>query len=232
MIGPILLALSWLLLRLEGKRLDAIGIDQPRRRLREFLVGVGLFGAVAVIQQVGLSLAADDLFIPNRSLQGPQLVEGLRFVVNSVLYEELLFRGYLLYQAARRLGTTRAALLSATAFGIYHWFSYGVLGQPVPMAYVFLLTGAFGYVWARAFLATGSVLAPIGMHFGWNAVSYLVFSTGPLGAGLLVLRSGNTTPAVDDGTALLLNAGLPLLAAIVILAYLRQRERRQGAGDR
>ena len=230
MIGPILLALSWLLLRVEGRGLAAIGIDQPRRRLREFLVGAALFGAIATVQQVALSLAADDLFVPNRALRGAQLLEGLRFVVNSVLFEELIFRGYLLFHAARRVGPTRAALLSAAAFGAYHWVSYGVLGQVVPMLYVFVLTGTVGYVWARAFIATGSVLAPIGMHLGWNGVSYLVFSAGPLGAGLLVLRSGDATPAVGGGTALLLNAALPLVAAVGVLAWLRQRERWQGEG--
>ena len=41
-----------------------------------------------------------------------------------MLYEELLFRGYLLYQAMRLLGARRAVLLDAAAFGVYHWFSY------------------------------------------------------------------------------------------------------------
>ena len=51
-------------------------------------------------------------------------------------------------------------LIDAAAFGMYHWFSYGVVGNPVAMIYVFLLTGAFGLMWARAFVVTGSVAAP------------------------------------------------------------------------
>lgn len=58
------------------------------------------------------------------------------------------------------------------------------------MAYVFIMTGAYGLMWARALVATGSVIAPIGMHLGWNAVTCLVFPAGPLGAALLVPPSG------------------------------------------
>jgi uncharacterized protein len=223
MIGPILLALSWMLLRLERRSLRDLGIDQPRKRTAEFLLGVAVFGVASALQQLGLSAAADDPFVANAQVGAPALLNGLRFVVNSVLYEELLFRGYLLYRAARWLGATRATLLSAAAFGVYHWFSYGVFGNPVAMAYVFLLTGAFGYVWARAFVVTGSVFAPIGMHFGWNAVAQLIFSAGPLGAMLLVPASGRLPIQAGGWTGLALNVGLPVLMVIGILWYFRRR---------
>lgn len=63
MIGPLLLALSWLLLRIEGRGLASIGIDQPRRRSRELAFGFGFMGAVAAVQQVGLSVASGDRFM-------------------------------------------------------------------------------------------------------------------------------------------------------------------------
>jgi membrane protease YdiL (CAAX protease family) len=226
MIGPLLLALSWLLLRLEGRRLDAIGFDQPRRRALEFLVGFAAFGTAAALQQLALALAEGDRFVVNPTVHVRSLLDGLRFTVNSVLYEELVFRGYLLYRIARRIGDRRAVWLSAAAFGVYHWFSYGVIGNPVAMVYVLLLTGMFGYLWARAFVVTGSIAAPIGLHFGWNAVSYLVFSAGPTGAALLVPASGAsrieaTTPAATLGV----NVALPVAAAACGLWVLRRRTR-------
>lgn len=227
MIGPILLVVSWLLLRLEGRSLDAIGFNAPRERAFEFTVGFVAFGAVAAMQQLGLSLAASDPFKMNADVNAHGLLNGLRFTVNSVLYEELMFRGYLLYRAIRWLGSRGAVWLTAAAFGVYHWFSYGVFGNPVPMVYVFLLTGMFGYLWARAFVVTGSVAAPIGLHLGWNAVAYIVFSAGPLGAALLIPTSGAPSlQAQTVASSLGLSIGLPLAATACGLWMLRHLERR------
>lgn len=223
MIGPILLALSWILLRLERRGLRDLGLDQPRRRAGEFLLGLSVFGVASALQQLGLSVAASDPFVVNPQVDASILLNGIRFNINSVLYEELLFRGYLLFLAMRWLGATRASLLSAAAFGAYHWFSYGVIGNPVAMVYVFVLTGAFGYVWARAFVVTGSVLAPIGMHLGWNAVAQLIFSAGPLEATLLVPTSGRLPIRVGGGASLVLNVLLPIAVVVAVLWYLRRQ---------
>jgi uncharacterized protein len=224
MIGPILLAVSWLLLRLERRGLDAIGIDRPRRRVKEFAMGFAALGFAAALQQIGLSLSAGDPFVVNPALDWRIVLEHLRFTINSVLFEELLFRGYLLYLAVRWLGATRAVLLDAAAFGVYHWFTYGVIGDPIVMAYVFLLTGMYGYMFARAFVATGSVAAPVGLHFGWNAVSYLVFSAGPLGPALLVPASGAPRLEIGGWHSVTLNIVLPVFATAMVLWYLRRVE--------
>jgi membrane protease YdiL (CAAX protease family) len=225
-IGPILLALSWVLLRLEGRGLSALGFNRPRHRVGEFLVGFVVLGIASGAQQAGLSLSADDPFVRNASFTVAGLLNGARFTVNSVLYEEFVFRGYLLYLAIRWLGPTRATLLSAGAFGVYHWFSYGVLGSLIPMLYVFLLTGTFGYMWARAFVATNSMLAPIGMHLGWNTVAGLVFSAGPLGPMFLVPASGTIPLRAEGWPSLGLNVLLPIAVAAGVLLYCRRLEAR------
>lgn len=222
MIGPILLALSWLLLRLEGRGLNTIGIDQPRRRSIEFAVGFVALGLAVGTQQLGLALSAGDAFVANTDFGVRDLVSALRFTINSVLYEELLFRGYLLYRAIQWFGTTRAVLLSAAAFGVYHWFTYNAFGNPAMMAFVFLMTGMFGYVWARAFVATGSVALPIGLHLGWNTVANVVFSGGPLGRALLVPRSGASHINASSSAGAIFNIAFPVLIAVVLLWYLRR----------
>ncbi|MDX1546778.1 MAG: CPBP family intramembrane glutamic endopeptidase [Rhodothermales bacterium] len=224
MIGPILLAVSWILLKLEGKGLGAIGVDAPASRLAEFAAGFAAAGAVAALQQVGRSMAAGVAWDVNPAFDAGLLLEHLRWNTNSVLYEELLFRGYLLYQAIRWLGARRGVLLSGAAFGVYHWFSYGVFGSPVMMGFVFLFTGMFGLMFALAFAGTGSVAAPIGLHLGWNGISYVVFSGGPLGAALLVPESGPPVIEMAGLVGLLIDVGLPLLlVAAVSGAMLRRR---------
>ncbi len=58
-------------------------------------------------------------------------MDSIRWNINSVLFEELLFRGYLLYKAIEWLGARKGCFLSAIAFGVYHWFSYGVIGNVI-----------------------------------------------------------------------------------------------------
>ncbi len=225
MIGPILVAVSWVLLKIEGKGLGAIGFNAPQARLRQFAVGFLIAGAVAAFQQLGRAWMVGVAWQVNASFDAAKLFEHLRWNTNSVLFEELLFRGYLLYQAIRWLGERRGVLLGAAAFGVYHWFSYGVFGNPVMMAFVFLFTGAFGLMLALSFAKTGSIAAPIGLHLGWNLVSYLVFSTGPLGAAMLTPPEGVEAiePTGLGGTVL--GIGLPLLMILSVSWYLVHRHR-------
>lgn len=224
MIGPILLAVSWLLLRFEGKPLAVLGFDAPRLRVLEFIAGFLVAGGVVVVQQLGMSLASGVAWQVNPDFSAAMLAHGLRWNLNSVLYEELLFRGYLLYQAIRWLGVGRAVALDAFAFGIYHWFSYSAFGNPVMMAFVLLYTGSFGLMVALAFAKTRSLATPVGLHLGWNLVSYLAFSAGPLGAGILLPANGAARMEANGPSGLLLNIGLPLLfVSVVCMLLLRHR---------
>ena len=226
MIGLILLLTSWGLLRLEGKGLAALGFNFPLVRLREFAAALGVAGATAALQQTGYAVATGDTWQLNLGLTLGIVLEQLRSTLNSVLYEELLFRGYLLYQVIRFLGPRYGVLLSAAAFGIYHWFSFGVLGNPVAMAYVFLLTGAFGGMCAFAFAETKSVVAPIGLHLGWNLVTYVLFSAGPGGAAVLIPASGVTRLKANGMPGLLLGLGLPLILMGLVVSFLIRRRKR------
>jgi len=223
MIGPLLLAVSWLLLRLQGRGLSALGFDHPRARALEFLAGFALAALVVAVQQLGAALVNGVPWQVNPAADMTLLAHSLRWNVNSVLYEELLFRGYLLWQAIRWLGPRRAVLLDAAAFGIYHWFSFGAFGNPVLMAFVFVYTGAFGLMFALAFARTQSVAAPIGLHLGWNLTAYLVFSMGPLGPALLLPANGAPRMQTFGLPTFLLDLGLPLLLIIGVCTYLLRR---------
>jgi hypothetical protein len=55
------------------------------------------------------------------------------------------------------------------------------------MAFVFLSTGIWGAMFAMSFAKTKSLYLPIGLHFGWNFISTVIFSRGPLGDQLLTI---------------------------------------------
>lgn len=222
MIGAILLAMSWLLLRWEGKSISELGFNRPRRRLTEFAMGFSIAAVFCVAQQVLIAGFSGFHWVVNQEMTLPVLLDSLRWNVNSVLFEELIFRGYLLYKAIQWLGPHRACLLSAASFGVYHWFSYGLLGNWIAMIYVFFLTGTFGLMLAISFQRTQSVIAPIALHLGWNVVSIVVFSRGPIGPQLLI--PSTTEPAMVSGVEqIVINLLIPLsLPALVIWLMTRK----------
>jgi len=225
MIGIILIAVSWALLRFEGKGLDTLGFNQPGLRLRQFAAGFLVTGLAAAAQQIGFALSLGDSWQLHPQLNLGTVLGQLRWTLNSVLYEEMLFRGYLLYLAIRFLGERGGVWLGAAAFGIYHWFTFGVLGNPVAMIYVLLLTGSFGGMCAYAYARTKSVAAPIGLHLGWNLITYTVFSAGPTGAAILLPASGATRLKATGLPGLLLSLGLPLALMAGVIWFLRRAAR-------
>ncbi len=226
MIGLLLITASWALLRFEGKGLAALGLDATRLRAAQLVAAFLAAAAAVVLQQTALSAASGLAWRVNADFGAGDLFRGIRLNVNSVLFEELVFRGYLLYQAIRWLGMRRAVALDAGAFGVYHWFSYGVIGNPVTMAFVFLNTGAFGLMLALAFARTASLAAPVGLHLGWNTASYLLFSAGPFGRGILLPADGGPRMTAHGPMGVALDVGLPLAFVAVVIAFLVSRRRR------
>ncbi len=208
----VLLACSWLLLFLVHREsLLALGFLPILQRLKQFGIGFLVTATLCTVVQfieIQLSSAAWSL---NDAASFGLMLEMFYWDLKSVVTEELIFRGALLYVLVRKIGTEKSILISALAFGVYHWFSFGIFGNIVPMVVVFLGTGLMGYAWAMAFTRTGSVMMPIGMHLGWNFFLNSIFSNGPLGQGL-ILKTGGTQ--ISDWYSLV---GLWLVPVIVWL---------------
>ncbi|REG82479.1 CPBP family intramembrane glutamic endopeptidase [Algoriphagus antarcticus] len=208
----IILAVSWILLYLiEKKSILALGFLPILKRLTQFAGGF-LFTAVLCvgIQTLEILLQSSEWHL-NGGFSAYQFFDSLRWDFISVLTEELVFRGALLVILINRLGAGKAILISAIAFGIYHWFSFGIFGNVVPMFFVFIGTGFMGYAWALAFAKTNSIFIALGLHLGWNFTFNTIFSHGPLGEGLLISTGGN---AISDWFSLV---GLWLVPVIVFL---------------
>jgi membrane protease YdiL (CAAX protease family) len=181
--------LCWLLLWLFRKEhITVLGIIPNARRLGEFTAGLLLMALFCVINQMGQSYFQEINYVRNPDYGLREIVAGTWWTFKAALFEELIFRGAILYLLIKKLGINWACIISAIAFGIYHWFSYDMFGRGlIPMLYVFLLTGAGGWMFAYAFAKTKSLYAPLGLHFGWIVVSIVVLSAGPLGNSLFVI---------------------------------------------
>lgn len=220
MIGILIeLAISWLLLHfLEKKSILALGFQPVAKRLKQFFIGFLITAVLCILVQLLEAYLQSSRWIINENITSGVILESFWWDVKSVLTEELLFRGALLYILMRRIGDQKGIIISAVAFGVYHWFSYGVLGNVMAMIFVFIGTGLMGYAWAWAFSKTKSILLPFGLHLGWNFVYNSIFSKGPLGEMLFVSQGGEEIM----GWASLLNflSGL-VFVPILVLIYVK-----------
>lgn len=193
MIGIIVeLIISWLLLWFVCKKhLSVLGFSLTKTRLANLIRGLLIAASCCTLWQLMTTMFVDNGWALNKQATAKGILESSRWTLVSVLYEELIFRGALLYIAIKKLGVVKACILSAVCFGIYHWFSYNVFGNPFMMVITFLMTAIVGLSWAFAFAKTGSLYLPTGLHLGWNLFSTVVFSTGNVGQAILVKANGN-----------------------------------------
>ncbi|MCK0070963.1 CPBP family intramembrane glutamic endopeptidase [Kordiimonas laminariae] len=192
MIGIIIgLLLSWGLL----KWLTNGGVKQLfeggwLRSTRLLFTGVAFGLLVSTIAAAIRLWLVGSVLSLNPDVSSWLLLEGLSFVVKSVAYEELLFRGAIFLIVMQRFGAWPALFTSSVLFGIYHWFTMGIVGQIIPMIAIFLMTGFMGAVWAYAFVKCKNILLPIGLHIGANLVSVVILSSSALGAQLFIENQG------------------------------------------
>jgi len=179
------LCISWLILWfVERKDLSVLGFTPMGTRIIQLLTGFLMSAACCAIFNAATVAFVNNSWIYNKQVTAVSLLTSSWWVLKSVLFEELIFRGALLYIAIKRIGMAKACYLSAGCFGIYHWFSQGAFGNPVQMIFIFIITAVAGLMFAFSFAKTNSLYLPIGLHFGWNLVNIVVFSNGPLGIQL------------------------------------------------
>lgn len=138
--------------------------------------------AVAVLGYGAVLVVAPHL-LENPQLAGASpgalLLRGLVLIpLGTVLAEELAFRGVLQGHTVRSLSARVALSVTAVAFGLWHLtVAMGPSAVPLPptlqwtsaLAVIAVtVVGGLALGWLRH--RTGSVLAPIGLHLGTNAV--------------------------------------------------------------
>ena len=184
------LLISWAILYWYNRKgLSPLGLVPTAARLRLFIFFLLVAAFCAVSRYLVRLYFGKEVWELNPDLNARLVWEGISWNINSVLYEELIFRGAIFYVIWDKLGANKAILISAIAFGIYHWFSMEVLGMPVQMTIIFLATSLAGLVYGYAFVRTKTMLVPIAMHFGWNFIGNFVFSEGSIGKGILVMTA-------------------------------------------
>jgi uncharacterized protein len=188
MLGIIVqLAISWLLIWFfEKKNLSVLGFRPGKERLSGFFLFFFISAIICTAEFLMKMHFGRQQWHLNPDLSFKLIAEGIWWNIKSVLFEELIFRGVLLYILIKKLGLSKGIIISAIAFGIYHWFSFGVIGNPIGMIFVFIVTGIMGLLLAYGYTKTFSLYIPIGIHLGWNLTNLFVFSQGVIGNGVFV----------------------------------------------
>lgn len=188
MLGIVIqLAISWLVVWLfEKGNLNCLGLLPAKKRLADFGLFFIITAACSALGFLLQILIAKQSWQLNPDISFLLILKGIWFVVKAVLFEELIFRGVLLYVLIKKIGATKAIVISAAAFGIYHWFSHELWGNPVQMAIEFFTSGAMGLVLAYGYAKTKSLYVPVAIHFGWNIVQMVVFSGNTIGEQVFI----------------------------------------------
>lgn len=188
MIGIIIqLAISWLLIWLfEKGNPEVLGLIPTKRRLADFFLFLLVTALCCATGFVLRMWIGNERWMVNPLLSFKLVLDGLWWNIKSVLFEELIFRGVLFYILIKRTGALKALIISSIAFGIYHWFTYEILGDVPAMIYVFFFTGIVGMLYGYGYIKTGSIYAVCAIHLGWNFTNNFLFSEGNIGNGILI----------------------------------------------
>ncbi len=226
MIGILIqLAVSWLLLwLLEKKNLSVLGFKPTKGRTIDFAFGLLAAPACCIIYYLSTAFLSNNSWQYNSGFTYEKLGGSIWWVFKSVVFEELIFRGAVFYILIQRTGVKIACLISSVSFGIYHWFSFGVLGNPIPMIYVFVLTGIWGLMYAVSYIKTKSLYLPFALHLGWNLVNIIVFSQGPLASQLLLASdNGQKVEGIFSVVLLLFQVfALPIIVYLYLKAKVKK----------
>ena len=131
-----------------------------------------LYAAVTLVMSLLPEAWLESYIDASAALTQDDVFTILATVVLAPITEEVIFRGLIFSRLERAMPGWLAAVLSALAFGLCH-------GQPVWMAYAFVL----GLVFAFLRLRTGSILPSMLAHFIFNGISPVAQRLGDAGAG-------------------------------------------------
>ena len=217
------LAVSWLLVWLiQRKDLKVLGFTPTRNRLYYFFIFLLITAFCCSTGFLLRMLFAKERWEINPLLNAGMIVDGLWWNIKSVLFEELIFRGVILYILIERIGVAKAIAISSIAFGIYHWFSFDILGNVTQMVGVFIITGSMGAVLAYGYAKMFSLYIPCAIHLGWNFTQIFVFSSGTIGNGIFILSEPAPLVTVSYFTYFLISL-LPLLSALLLNTLMIRR---------
>lgn len=227
LIGPLMAVLVLLLYRIAAARIEGRPVTDLARKgaARQVLIGAAggflLFAATIAL----IALFGGYEITGWGSIAGALTVVGMMCAI--AVAEEVLFRGVIFRLIQHRWGTWLALAVSAILFGLVHLINPGAtLWGAIAIAV------EAGLMLGAAYVATGSLWLPIGLHVGWNITSVAIFGTIVSGGdarealvtaitpGPVWLTGGSFGP---EGSVIAIVVCSFVTAALLIIAHRRGR---------
>jgi CAAX protease family protein len=213
----------------EHGRLADFGLGWTAHSRFQLFLGLSCgLGAVAAI--VLFALAARVAVyerIPDQPTQWPNLIFLALVLMFGAAGEEMLFHGYGFQALRRSVGDFAAILPVGVLFGLLHIANQNVTALAV------VNTVLWGILLGWAFVLTGALWLPIGLHFGWNlgllvsGINLSGFTIGVVGYELRWSKGD-----LWSGGAYGLEGSLMTTVGVVALFFVLWRANRErGAGD-
>jgi len=166
-VSPMLLLLvTWLCCKLRSEKLSNVGLSLNRQWFAQFGLGsaLGMLQILLVVACIWLIGGVTLELNPEASLQ--IAMTGVYLFLMASILEELLHRGFIFQRLIDGLGVWLAQLLIGALFAFGHWDNPGMEGSTQIWATLDLFVGSL--FWGFAYIRTGSLALPIGLHLGWN----------------------------------------------------------------
>jgi uncharacterized protein len=148
----------------ERGNLSDIGLGWTPASRRNLSLGfLGGVGAALIVIVLPLALRLGDLErVPNASVEWPSFLFVSVLLLFGAVGEEMLFRGYGFQVLVKGIGPFATILPVAVLFGLAH--SRNPDFGPLALFNTILWGVVLGY----AYIRSGDLWLPIGLHFGWN----------------------------------------------------------------
>jgi membrane protease YdiL (CAAX protease family) len=188
LIGLILI--SWLIIWLFTKaNFSVLGLTPTTERLKYFAILFIVSGILSSTTFILRMYFAEEKYILTSKLTLDSILLETWHQFRTVMTEELICRGALLYILIKKMGQTKAIIISSVFFAVLHWINAGVWGNLIQMTIVFLFTFAMGLLLAFSYAKTFSLLIPFAIHFGWNLMQNYIFPDTANGNHIFILAT-------------------------------------------
>jgi len=185
-----LILISWLLIWLFTKgSLTVLGFTPTRKRLEYFIIFCMVSGMISATSFLLRMYFVKEEYVLTSALTMRSVLLEVWYQFRTVLTEELICRGAILYILIKKIGQTKGIIITSVLFAILHWINAGVWGNLIQMAIVFAFTFAMGLLLAYSYAKTFSILIPFAIHFGWNLIQNYIFSDTATGNHMFVLAA-------------------------------------------
>lgn len=220
-----LLVMSGFALKLFAKKsLFALGWNPPGpwKYLAILLVLITAFSAA--LNYLLRIVIAHEEYILDSKMQYKPIAWAIWQNIRSVLTEELMFRGALLYILLQRIGIKSGLLISAALFAGFHWLDIHLWSRPMELLMITGFTFLMGLVLAGAFVRTGTIWLPILIHLAWNLVQHVLFPGMPGSPSVFILAAEPPEVTISY-FALFILMFLPKIIVLAVNAWILWRQK-------